>query len=89
MQHTVLAIIIFLYAATGVLSFVAYLPTIQDLLRKKSSANSASYVLWTATGVIGMLYGLFVLHDPLYNVVTFLHLVACAAILLLRLRLPR
>jgi uncharacterized protein with PQ loop repeat len=89
MQNTFLNILTVLYAATGAISILAYLPTMRDLWQGKSSANSPSYMLWTFCGAIAVLYGLFILHNPLYNVVTGLNFLSCATILILRLRLPR
>ena len=89
MGQAALSVLIVLYATSGMISFIAYLPTLRDLLHGKSSANAPSYVLWSACNVIAQLYGIFILHDLLFNIVTALQLIACASILILRLRLPK
>ena len=89
MNQQLLNAIIFLYASSGIVSFVAYLPTIKDLWRGHPSANVPSYILWTACFAVASLYGFFILHDLLFNIVTNLQLLACAIILLLRLRLKK
>ena len=89
MQQTLLNTLIVLYATTGGISIIAYLPTIIDLWQGKSSANTPSYILWTFCGAIASLYGIFILHDFLYNIVTGLNFLSCATILILRLRLSK
>jgi hypothetical protein len=88
-QLTFLTTLIVLYGTTGVISFVAYFPTLRDLWHGKSSANAHSYALWTSCNLIALLYGLFVLRDLLYNVVASLQFLACGAIWILRVRLPK
>ena len=89
MDHVIIQYIIYSYAFTGVVGLFGYVPTMIDLWHGKKSANAPSYLLWTLCGLIGLLYGIFILHDALYNVITFLHLFACAAILIMRVRLPK
>ena len=50
------AMIAFLYASSGVIAFVGYLPTIRDLQRHTASANSLSYVIWVFCGGVAFLY---------------------------------
>jgi hypothetical protein len=84
---TLLNILIFLYACTGIVSTIGYFPTVKDLLRKKKSANIPSYIVWTLTGLIAFLYALFVVKNLLLEIVTGLSFLSCFVILLLALRL--
>jgi hypothetical protein len=80
--------IIFLYAASGIVSTIAYIPTIKDLwLHKKMSANVSSYVLWTTTSFITLLYSVFVLQDALFRIISALTFISCGLILILALGL--
>jgi uncharacterized protein with PQ loop repeat len=89
MDRLILDMIIFLYAAAGILTTLAYWPTIRDLYQKKPSANITSYVLWTGASGVSVLYSLFVLPDFLFQVVSFMNLAACTAILALRIALKK
>ena len=80
-------IIAFLYADTGIITIIGYIPTIKDLLRRKESANIHSYTVWTLTGTISFLYALLVASDLLLEIVIGLNLVFCTIILILSLRL--
>ncbi len=86
-MNTLLTIIAFLYAGTGIIATIGYFPTIRDLLRKKESANIHSYLIWTLCGLITFLYALFVISDLLLEIVTGLNFISCALILVLALRL--
>jgi hypothetical protein len=78
------------YAASGIISTLAYWPTIKDLHHhKKPSANSTSYILWTATAFITLLYSLLVLPDLLFQFVSGANFAACAIILALSVGLQR
>ncbi len=83
----ILTIIAFLYACTGVVATIGYLPTIRDLLRKRKSANIHSYIIWTICGGIGFLYVLLLISDLLLDIVMGLNFAFCAIILILALRL--
>jgi len=85
----VLTTLIFLYTTTGVISLVAYLPTMRDLWRGKSTAILYTYALWTGCSVITLLYGVFVLQDFLYDVITGIQFLACGITLILRIGLPK
>ncbi len=79
-----IAVLIFAYAASGVVGVIGYLPTIKDLwLHKKMSSNNSSYIIWTLTGLVGFLYSLFVLPDLLFQIVSGLNFFCCAVILFL------
>lgn len=80
-------IITFLYAGTGVIAIIGYIPTIKDLLRGKESANIHSYTVWTFTSSISFLYALLVISDLLLEIIVGLNLVFCAIILILSLRI--
>ena len=76
------------YAGVGIVSVIAYWPTIRDLYyHKKRSANVTSYVLWTATTGIAFLYSLFILSDLLLRIVSGLNFSFCAIVLALSLNL--
>ena len=84
MQEPIHDIIKYAYGFVGIIGFIAYLPTIKDLyLHKKRSANTLSYVLWTLSTFIAMLYRFFVLDDFLFRLVSTLNFFACAITLLL------
>ncbi len=86
-MQTLLIIIAFLYAGTGIVATIGYLPTIIDLIKNKKSANRNSYIIWTLCSGITFLYALLVISDLLLEIVTGLNFVSCAIILLLTLRL--
>ena len=83
-------ILILAYACVGVIATVGYIPTIKDLyLHKKKSANTKSYVIWTLSSGITVLYSLFVLPDLLFRIVSGLNFVCCGLILVLSWRLMK
>ena len=86
-MQTLLIIIAFLYAGTGIVATIGYLPTIIDLIKNKRSANRNSYIIWTLCSGITFLYALLVISDLLLEIVTGLNFASCAIILLLTLRL--
>ena len=86
-MQTLLIIIAFLYAGTGIVATIGYLPTIIDLIKNKKSANRNSYIIWTLCSGITFLYALLVISDLLLEIVTGLNFASCAIILLLILRL--
>lgn len=70
------------YSITGVISVIAYWPTIKDLMHhKKKSANIDSYILWTVSMGVAFLYSLIVLPDLPFIVVSGLNFIACAVVL--------
>jgi hypothetical protein len=86
-MEIILAIIAFLYASTGIIATIGYLPTIRDLIKKIASANINSYIIWAFCSAITFLYSLLVVSDLLLEIVTGLNFVSCATILILALRL--
>jgi len=87
MKELLLQILIIAYASVGVISLVAYWPTIKDLYHhKKPSANTISYSLWTLTTGIAFLYSMFILPDLLFRIVSGLNFGACATVLFLSVR---
>jgi hypothetical protein len=71
------------------MTVIAYWPTIADLHHhKRPSANTRTYVLWSVAGGISLLYGVFVLEDPLFMAVTGVIFLSNIVVLFLRLRLP-
>ncbi len=86
MDSIFLKILAIAYAGVGIVSTIAYWPTIKDLLKHTRSANTSSYVLWTITGGITFLYSIFILPDTLFRFVSGMAFLACAVILVLCLR---
>lgn len=87
MKELLLNALIIAYASVAVIGIIAYWPTIRDLYRKKPSANTNSYILWTVASGIGFLYSLFILSDLLLRIVSGLYLGANALVLLLSIKL--
>ena len=84
-----LTIIAFIYACTGIISTIGYLPTIKDLINKKNSANIHSYIIWTLCSGVTFLYSIAVISDLLLEIVTGLNFISCLTILILSLNLKR
>lgn len=82
-----LTVIIVLYACTGTIGILGYIPTIIDLVKKKPSANIKSYLIWASCSGVSFLYATFVISDLLLEIVTGLNFISCAIILGLALRL--
>ena len=90
MKELLLNVLIVAYGGTGIVALVGYWPTIKDLYHhKKASANTSSYMLWTATGGITFLYAMFILPDLLLRIVTGINFVACLTVLILSIGLSR
>lgn len=84
MTELFLQILIFAYAGVGVAAIIGYIPTIFDLLiRKKKNANINSYIIWTMTTGISLLYSLFILPDLLFRIVSAFNFIGCALVLFL------
>lgn len=86
-MELILTVIALLYASTGVIGIIGYFPTMKDLMRKKESANTQSYIIWTFCNFIAFLYAFFIISDLLLEIVTGLIFASCAIILALTLRL--
>ncbi len=72
------------YAFAGVICCIAYFPTIRDLyFYKKASANTTTYILWTITALITLLYSFFILPDTLFRIISVANFVFCSLILYL------
>jgi hypothetical protein len=72
------------YAFAGIICCIAYFPTIRDLYwYNKVSANKTTYVLWTITALITLLYSFFILPDTLFRIISIANFVFCALILYL------
>lgn len=82
-----LIILSFLYAGTGIVATLGYIPTISDLLKGRKSANVNSYIILTLCAMITFLYSLFVVSDLLLEVVTGLNFLSCFLIWILALRI--
>ncbi|MDR0650050.1 MAG: hypothetical protein LBG59_01220 [Candidatus Peribacteria bacterium] len=74
---------------SGIISMIAYLPTIKDLLNGIPSANFTTYFLWFVYYFISVLYGIFVLYDWLFIVVSGLDALIILVIVLLIVRIQR
>lgn len=85
-METIITIITYLYAITGIISIIGYLPTIRDLTKNVASANLNSYVIWTFCTAIAFLYALLVISDLLLEIMIGLNLVCCIAITMLALK---
>lgn len=90
MEEFLLQILIVAYGVEGIITIIAYWPTIKDLYYyKKPSANSSSYFLWTTSAGIAFLYSLFILPDMLFRIVSGINFFCCASVLFLSLRLKK
>jgi len=87
MYEILLTLLAVAYLSTGIIAIIGFWPTIRDLYQKKPSANITTYIVWTFASVVGVLYGLFVLKDLLYRIVSILNLIGCFVILILAIRL--
>ena len=87
MAGVLLQLLAIAYAIDGIVSAIAYWPTIKDLLNRTPSANTTSYVIWTITATITFLYSIFILSDGLFRFVSGMNFLACALIFILRMRL--
>lgn len=83
----IVIILSFLYAGTGVVATIGYIPTILDLIKKIPSANISSYLIWTSCAFITFLYAFLVISDLLLEIVTGLNFLSCFIVLLLSLNL--
>ncbi|MCK5476305.1 MAG: hypothetical protein KAI55_00120 [Candidatus Aenigmarchaeota archaeon] len=86
-MEIILTIITLLYASTGIIGIIGYIPTIKDLIKNKASANIRSYIIWTFCNSITFLYVSLVVSDLLLKIVTGLSFISCAIILILALKL--
>lgn len=86
-MEIILIIIAFLYASTGIIATVGYIPTIRDLTKKIASANINSYIIWTFCSCITFLYALLIISNLLLEIVTGLNFASCTIILILALKL--
>jgi len=88
MESWLINLISLAYASVGIINILAYWPTIRDLHHhRRKSANMSSYMIWTATSFVTLLYSLFILPDFLFRAVSLLSFIACAVVLILCLRL--
>lgn len=77
-----------LYAISGIISLLAYAPTMKDVvIHQKKSANRSSYVLWTFTTLVGFLYCIFLVPDLMVTALYGLSFIACLIILLASIRI--
>ena len=72
-----------LYLANAVITIAAYLPQVICLERTKSKPKNfslASWILWTYTSIITLLYAFLIVKDPILIIVSALNL-TCIAII--------
>lgn len=88
MNWTFIEILTALYSVVWVVSIIAYLPTIDDLLHGIPSANLTTYSLWFFYYLVSVVYGVFVVHDIPFVFVSSLDalILLFISILILRLR---
>ena len=84
-----LEILTILYGGVGLVSVIAYWPTIKDLWHKKPSANSTSFEIWTLTSGITFLYSHYIVNNLLFSIVSGINFGLTAVVLVLRLRIRR
>ena len=89
MDVSVIQIIALTYGVVGIISLMAYWPTIRDLLNKKPSANTESYVIWGFTTFVTFMYSIFVLPDFLFRMISGLNFLICVTIAILSVHLKR
>lgn len=90
MKELLLQILVIAYGTTGVVGLIGYWPTIRALYHHgKPSANISSYILWSSTGGIGLLYAIFILPDLLLRVVSGINFFACLMVLILSIGLKQ
>lgn len=88
MKEILLKILIVAYGATAIIDIIAYWPTIKDLwIHKKPSANIQSFALWTLATGVSFLYGIFVIQDLLFIIVSGMIFLSNFLILVLSIRL--
>ncbi len=88
-MELILTIITVLYAGTGVVAAIGYLPTLRDLFNHVKSANVNSYLIWTCTSLVAFLYATLIISDLLLEIVTGVNLLFCALILFLSLKIKK
>ena len=86
-MELILTIITILYAGTGVIAAIGYIPTINDLYKKINSANIQSYAIWTFSSMIAFLYAWLIISDLLLEIVTGVNLLFCSIIFILAVKL--
>lgn len=87
MSSLFLSVLKMAYGAGGVVTFVGFFPTIRDLWKGKPSANVSTYVVWSITTFLTLLYAMLIVQDLLFSFVIGLQLAACGGVLVLRVRL--
>jgi len=76
------------YTFAGLICCLAYLPTIKDLYyHKKNTVNTTTYLLWTITSLISLLYSLFILKDLNFMLISIFNFILCFLILILSMRI--
>lgn len=68
------------YGGVGVVGFMGYIPTIIGLFKGKPCADLNSYVIWSITGLVGLLYSIFILKDLLVIAISTMNVSSCVLI---------
>ena len=87
MTENWITILTTIYWVSGILSMIAYFPTIRDLRKRIPSANIYTYILWFCYYIIALVYGIFVLKDKVFLMITSLDLTIILFIIFLICRL--
>jgi len=87
MTESWITILTTIYGVSGIISMIAYLPTIKDLRKKIPSANIYTYILRFCYYIIALVYGIFVLKDKVFLMITSLDLSIILVIISLICRL--
>ncbi len=81
-------IISFLYSLVGVVGLVGFIPQIIKIIKAEnddSTVSISSWLLWSVTGLVSMLYGIIVVNDLLIIVITCINFVGCLLITILEI----
>ncbi|PID86438.1 hypothetical protein CSB08_00445 [Candidatus Gracilibacteria bacterium] len=79
-----------LYGFVGIIGTLGHLPIIKDLyIKKELNFNLNSYLIWTFTSIVMMLYGFFIIQDTLFLIVTGLGTLFCMIVLFLGFSIKR
>jgi len=66
-----------IYSLTGLFGLIAYWPTYSDLRKNVPSANLNTYLIWVITTGVTFLYGLIVIGNSSFLVVSGLNFLIC------------
>ncbi len=78
-----------LYATTGVIGIIGYIPTLKEVIIKHKPINIPSYLIWSFCNIIGLLYAIFVISNFLLGIVMGSNLFFCSLILILSISIRK